>query len=453
VLAGNLAISDGFGSAVAGLGDLDGDGTRDIAVGAAGDDDGASNAGAVYVIFLTSTGTIADLQKISATAGGFVGVLDAGDQFGNAAASVRDLDDDPDDVDELIVGAPSDDDGGVNRGAMWVLFLNPDGTVALHRKISSGLGGLVGPLDDGDMFGIAAATPRDLDGNGVADLIVGAWRDDDGGTNRGALYVLFLDGVPGAFCGDGILDPGEDCDDSNDLSGDCCSSLCDFDPEGTSCANADICDGDETCDGAGTCESAAAMACDDGDPCTQDLCDPILGCQASTGPATVCFNAARASIDIQDKPDNSRDKLSWKWSKGDEVLLADMGTPNSTTEYALCIYDGQTGSPVFSTSLDVAPGAGWTGSPTGWKFKDKVGTQEGVTSIQLKAAAAGKSKAQVKAKGMNFPTPTPLGPAMFFEQNPSVIVQLLNSAGKCWHSEFLPPSSKNEDARFKDKAP
>ncbi len=35
----------------------------------------------------------------------------------------------------------------------------------------------------------------DLDGDGVSDLAVGAFADDDGGLNRGAVWVLFLDGI------------------------------------------------------------------------------------------------------------------------------------------------------------------------------------------------------------------------------------------------------------------
>src|SRR6185503_4095971 len=93
-IAGALGNDDNFGSAVTGLGDLDGDGTRDNAVAALSDDDGALNAGAVYVIFLTSAGAVDAIQKISATVGGFIGVLDSGDMFGNSLVSVGDLDND-----------------------------------------------------------------------------------------------------------------------------------------------------------------------------------------------------------------------------------------------------------------------------------------------------------------------------------------------------------------------
>ncbi len=72
-------------------------------------------------------GTVLSHQKISDTEGGFTGILDDNDEFGYSAASLGDLDDDG--VGDLAVGAWLDDDGGCRRGAVWVLFLNPNGTV------------------------------------------------------------------------------------------------------------------------------------------------------------------------------------------------------------------------------------------------------------------------------------------------------------------------------------
>ena len=46
-----LDSSDGFGEALTGPGDIDGDGISDLIVGAPGDDDGAGQAGAFYVLF------------------------------------------------------------------------------------------------------------------------------------------------------------------------------------------------------------------------------------------------------------------------------------------------------------------------------------------------------------------------------------------------------------------
>lgn len=69
------------------------------------------------------------------------------------------------------------------------------GTVLSHQKISSTAGGFTGILDNSDRFGSSLASLGDLDGDGVTDLAVGAWTDDDGGFDRGAVWVLFLDGV------------------------------------------------------------------------------------------------------------------------------------------------------------------------------------------------------------------------------------------------------------------
>lgn len=192
-LAGQLDCNDLFGTSVASLGDLDGDGTLEIAVGAQFDSDTGAPRGAVWIVSLNSDGTVERSRKINQVVGGFDGDVQDGDDFGRSVSSASDLDGDA--VNELVVGALGNDDGGgedSNRGAVYVLLMRSDGTVKRTCKISDTAGGFDGVLDDGDLFGVSVAGTSDLDGDGRPDLIVGAHRDDDGGDDRGALWLLSL---------------------------------------------------------------------------------------------------------------------------------------------------------------------------------------------------------------------------------------------------------------------
>jgi cysteine-rich repeat protein len=60
------------------------------------------------------------------------------------------------------------------------------------------------------------------------------------------IVSLLLDGT----CGDGIVDPGEECDDGNGKNGDCCSATCGFELAESPCGRG--CDG-KRCDGLGSC--------------------------------------------------------------------------------------------------------------------------------------------------------------------------------------------------------
>jgi len=117
-------------------------------------------------------------------------VLDNSDWFGSSVAAIGDLDQDG--IVDMAVGAETDADGGAGRGAVWLLFLRRDGTVRSHQKISDTQGGFDGVLDESARFGTSVAAMGDLDQDGIVDMAVGANRNDDGGLDRGAVWLLFL---------------------------------------------------------------------------------------------------------------------------------------------------------------------------------------------------------------------------------------------------------------------
>ncbi|MCP4136835.1 MAG: hypothetical protein GY754_38045 [bacterium] len=192
--SGSLDDSDCFGFSSDNIGDLDGDGVIDIAVSAYLDNDGGTDTGAVYILFLNKDGSVKKDQKISSEKGNFSGTLDAEDRFGISVAGIGDLDGDG--VVDIAVGADRDDDGSTNTGAVWILFLNADGTVKSHQKISATEGGSPsGGLPEweaGNSFGSSVEGLGDHDGDGIPDLAVGAHLENNGNSNEGAVFILFL---------------------------------------------------------------------------------------------------------------------------------------------------------------------------------------------------------------------------------------------------------------------
>ncbi len=189
--AGNLDPQDRFGNTITNIGDLNSDGVIDLAVSAPFDDDGGADAGAVWILYLNTNGTVNGFSKISATIGGLTpGTIDPGDNFGTGVTSIGDFDGNG--TGDLMIGARFDDDGGTDRGAIYIITLNPNGTVLSQSKISSTSGNLGNVLDNDDRFGISGDNLGDLNGDGITDIIVGAYRDDDGGPDKGAAYIIYL---------------------------------------------------------------------------------------------------------------------------------------------------------------------------------------------------------------------------------------------------------------------
>lgn len=162
-------------------------------------------------------------------------------------------------------------------------------------------------------------------------------------------------------------------------------------------------------------------------------------------PVAGCRTAQKSLLLIKNGSPDTKDKLIWKWIKGQNTSQADFGNPTVGASYALCIYAGDPVQTRIAEAL-VAPGIGWAQlSSKGYKFLDKAGSQDGIQKIVVKGGIAGKAKALVKGKGPNLSDPTP--PLQL-----PVTVQLINSdSGICWESTFatLADVKKNVSGQFK----
>jgi len=170
-----------FGGVVAGAGDVNGDGFADIMAGGVGfDATGATNAGVVRVYHGGRPfNTVVDLTKDG-------GLTDA--RFGSAVAGLGDVNGDG--FADVLMAANEYSSGEANEGVAWIYpgsatGLNPVPTWRVEgNQANAG-------------FGSAAASAGDVNGDGLADFIVGAPDYDNGVTVDAGAAFLFLGAVSG----------------------------------------------------------------------------------------------------------------------------------------------------------------------------------------------------------------------------------------------------------------
>jgi hypothetical protein len=177
----NPDVLDLFGHALA-VGDFDGDGHDDLAVGVPGEEINAQpfrDSGAVQIFYGSTSGfragidgNVRDQLWTVASANLNVPMRDEG--FGTALA-VGDFDGDA--VDDIAIGAPSSipDTFVTNSGFVGIMYGTP--TIGLDAIGNHGLFGFGGLLNPQDQFGYSLAA-GDLNGDGRDDLAVGAPFDD-----------------------------------------------------------------------------------------------------------------------------------------------------------------------------------------------------------------------------------------------------------------------------------
>lgn len=188
-----------FGCTINSAGDVNGDGFSDIVIGAFLYDDAGTDEGQAYVYYGSATGLASTPDRILSDA-------NMGDaQFGFSVASAGDVNGDG--YSDVIVGANEFDDGvNANEGIAFIYYGSSSGLSATYNSIA----------DDANQananFGGRVACAGDVNGDGFADVIIGAYTYDDNLADEGVAFVY--------YGGNTGLSASPDCmlDDSN-LSG------------------------------------------------------------------------------------------------------------------------------------------------------------------------------------------------------------------------------------------
>lgn len=219
-------------------------------------------------------------------------------------------------------------------------------------------------------------------------------------------------------CGNGTVDPGEECDDGNAIDGDGCTASC------TICGNGVV---------------APAEDCDDGNVADGDGCSAACLADCPSSPPVGCTEARTSSLVMKDMSLSSR-LVDWKWSRGDATSKADFGTPRSKGAWVACLWSA--GS--LATSARIPAGPAWQEKTKGWIYKDARGAWDGATKALLQEGLSGRSKAQLQLKGVRVPMPA-------LDALAAPIVVQLRGATSCQVSTFAGPFAKQSPERLVTK--
>ena len=193
------AEDDGNGSAIANIGDFDGDGKQDFAFGAPGydgeDSSGSdlADSGAAFVIYGDATEAVGESDAISeSTSGDSAGAYFFGqndyDYAGSAVSAAGDLNDDG--TDDFLVGAPgySSDTNNSASGVAYIIYGPASGVSRSLGELPVGATSAIYGESQSDALGAGIANVGDVNDDDYDDIIVGAPGQEG---NDGAAYLFY----------------------------------------------------------------------------------------------------------------------------------------------------------------------------------------------------------------------------------------------------------------------
>ncbi len=175
------------------VGDTNGDGFADILIGAPRNEYGHEIAGpgAAYLVYGKAGATAVDLRDIAAGNGGYKIIGEnSNDWAGRAVSAIGDVNQDG--LADFLIGAFVNGAGGNGPGAAYVVF-GKTGTASVDLKdVAAGEGGfkIIGE-NEMDRAGSSVSGVGDINGDGRGDFLISSLRNDEGGADAGAAYLVF----------------------------------------------------------------------------------------------------------------------------------------------------------------------------------------------------------------------------------------------------------------------
>ncbi|MEM6447237.1 MAG: hypothetical protein AAF704_11830 [Cyanobacteria bacterium P01_D01_bin.123] len=189
-----LSGTDEFGHIVSGIGDINGDGLDDVAIGAPTSDTNGTDSGSVYVVFGSQAGfpALLDAGSLNGNNGFAIDGLAAGDILGDIVSQAGDFN--ADGIADLLLGAPESDANGENSGQVYAIFGSQDGFPASFdlNTLDGSNGFIVNGLNAGDELGESVSGIGDFNGDGIDDIALGAPEaTTNGNEESGQAYVIY----------------------------------------------------------------------------------------------------------------------------------------------------------------------------------------------------------------------------------------------------------------------